>query len=232
MSKKHVFGRYTNGEWKSPLKYSGKYKVYRREIMIGSVTIKPLSNKSEEPCSPDFSYSERFENTDNIDYIAVEGTWNHLPRSPKKINTKDPKHRNTVIEWGKKNKLHLTDFQIVEAVQIDIDNDQTDEVIIVAKNIEHTFGAVENNFSAVLLVKNNYTHEVASFFLDSQAAKNCTDETPCYASIYRLVMCLDINNDGVLEIITEDIVHEGIGKSIYQWKQGKFERVLDWGCGV
>ncbi|MDW8301930.1 MAG: hypothetical protein RML38_05660 [Bacteroidia bacterium] len=232
VSGKHVFGKYTNGQWKAPTKYAGKYKVYRREMFIGTVTLKPIQNKSPEPCSPDFTYNENFQSIEKIDYIAVEGTWNHLPRIPKRLNTKDSSYRSIVLEWGKKCNLNLKDFEITEVVQVDIDNDQNPEIIIVAKNIEHTFGATENSFSTVLLQKDSKTYPIASFFLDKESAKHCTEETPCYAAIFRLSMCLDINNDGKLEIIVADTVHEGMGKSIYQWQNNKFERILEWGCGL
>lgn len=232
ISNKFVFGRYANGEWKAPTKYNGKYKVYRREMLIGTATIKSIPNKAEEPCAPDFEYTEKFDNTREIDYIAVEGIWNHLPRIPKKMNTKEPAYTKIVQEWAKTKKINPSQFTITEVVQVDIDNDKENETIIVAKNIDHTFGAIENNFSAILIQKNNQTIEVCAFSLDTESAKNCTEDTPCYGSIYRFVMCLDINNDGILEIIIADQVHEGMGKTIYQWKNNKFENILDWGCGV
>lgn len=232
VSQKFVFGRYANGEWKAPSKYNGKYKVYRREMLIGTVTIKSVPNKAEEPCAPDFAYAEKFDNTDKVDYIALEGTWNHLPRIPKKANVKDPVYTKTVQDWAKTKNLVLSTFEVTEVFQVDIDNDNTSETIIVARNIDHTFGATENNFSAVLVQKGNQILEVCVFSLDKEAAKHCSDESPCYAAIYRFVMCLDINGDGILEIITADEVHEGMGKTIYQWKNNKFEKILDWGCGV
>jgi hypothetical protein len=232
ISNKFVFGRYANGEWKAPSKYNGKYKVYRREMLIGTATIKSIPNKAEEPCAADFSYAEKFENTEKIDYIAVEGTWNHLPRIPKKVNAKDPTHIKVVGEWAKTKNLVLGTFEVTEAFQVDIDNDNTSETIIVARNIDHTFGAIENNFSVVLVYKGGQILEVCSFSLDKEAAKHCSDESPCYAAIYRFVLCLDINGDGILEIITADEVHEGMGKTIFQWKDNKFQKILDWGCGV
>lgn len=234
ISNKFVFGKYTNGEWKMPAKYNGKYKVYRREMLIGMATIKSIPNKSEEPCAADFSYTEKFDNTNKVDYIAVEGTWNHLPRIPKKVNAQDPKYTKIVQEWCTSKNLKVSTFQITEALQVDVDNDNNPELIIVAKNIEETYGAVENNFSVILIQKDNQTLELCSFFMDSETAKNCTEDTPCFATIHRFIMCLDINNDSILEIITADQMHEGMGKTIYQWnaKDKKFIKILDWGCGV
>lgn len=232
VSQKFVFTKQINGEWKQPTKYNGKYKVYRREMLIGTVTIKSIPNKALEPCAPDFAYPEKFSNIDKTDYIAVEGAWNHLPRIPKKLNAKDPTYTKIVQEWATTKNLILNDFEIKEVVQIDIDKDNTNEIIIVARNIEHTFGVVENNFSAILVQKGSQTIELCAFTLDKEAAKYCSDEFPCYATIYRFVMCLDIDGDGILEIITADEVHEGMGKTIFQWKNNKFEKILDWGCGI
>lgn len=232
ISGQFVFGRYINGEWKMPTKYNGKYKVYRREMLMGTATIKAVPNKAEEPCAPNFAYPEKFQDTDKIDYIAVEGTWNHLPRVPKKINTQEANLTKIVQEWCESKKIHPSNFQITEAVKIDIDNDKKDELIIAAKNIEHTFGPVENSFSVILIQKESKVIDICAFYMDSETAKHCSDETPCYANIYRFVMCLDIDNDGILEIITADEVHEGGGKTIYQWQGSTFIKILDWGCGV
>lgn len=236
ISQKFVFGKYTNGEWKSPPKISGKYRVYRRDMWMGMVSLKSQVNKDEEPCFPDFLVAEKLTDADKVDYVAVEGGWNHLPRVPKKMDAKQASYRETVSKWATSKKISPKNFEVQEVVQVDIDNDKSLETIIVAGNITQTVGAVENDFSVILLQKvqdgETIIIPIAEYVLDAKVAKDCSDETPCYSSMFRFSMCLDINNDGILEIIIADIVHEGMGKSIFEWKEDKLTKILDWGCGV
>lgn len=51
-------------------------------------------------------------------------------------------------------------------------------------------------------------------------------------NIHELAGLLDLNGDGVLEIVLRSAYYEGGGVQVWEWKKGKWVRVLNLECGV
>ncbi len=131
----------------------------------------------------------------------------------------------------------ITSSPIIQRlVKLDLENDGVDEVIIVASNhnLEGFKTSARGDYSVVLLRKLIdgvvHTFTLASS-LEEQDMEN---NPPIFDSLtrYNFQTVLDINRDGIQEIILGGFGYEFDIISVYMWQNNSPIEVINWGCGL
>lgn len=153
---------------------------------------------------------------DNVGKIAISEDYDAIPRNIKVVNTIP-----TIVS---DNNKQTADYDTVKTLIVDLDGNQTEEYILVLAN--KTTG-----FSKIVLVdsKGSKIADLASIE-KSQWKKDST--VGYYLSISNLDI-IDIDNDGIMEILIE-IPHatENSTVSLLKFNNGKLEGKTDIKCSL
>lgn len=168
-------------------------------------------------------------------YIGVAGNWNPMPRSIRIENSKSGVYRNAVESQLQKKGIRRPQVQITKVVRVDLDGDGVEEVIVNATranrwdngSIKHD--ANVGDYSLVMLRK-IIDGKVQTIMLDEEYhPKYVQTATP---NEFDLVAILDLNGDGVMEIIVAGAYYEGNWKTVYSIEGNKAVDVIGCGCGA
>lgn len=173
---------------------------------------------------------------------ALNAPWNPQPR-PVGAITPTTAHLQTVASEARKLGLTaapgLKDIQ--QALRVDLDGDGRLEVILTANNPNYAVGGdaatgqyaqQPGHYGMVVVRKLLSDTQLRTFVLRSglYSARDAEQSPLMYQ--FRVGAILDLDGDGRMEVIVDDWVHEGIGATVWRWQDGRFVKVLDWGCGV
>jgi hypothetical protein len=238
-----VGGGWVNGAWVEPkdvmklMKEGELYTFY-------SLTAKEGQSKllEVEDTGPDIV--AKFEGTDFLKHlnVGVAAPWNALPREPKVEDPNQEELKDEVAKILKQNKQANAPVKIAQVVRIDLEGDGVEEVIVSATNmklepdgnpaIDPTAAArglnpaaVPGNdvYSFVLLRKlvngqPQTTLLTGSFYTDPNDGR--------VAEHYRLAAVLDLDGDGVQEIVTHASFFEGDFINVFKMNGAKADEVL------
>ncbi len=169
-------------------------------------------------------------------YIGFPGKWNPMPRIPKSENTNSPVYRNVVAAHLRSKGIGRPDVKILKIVRIDLEGDGVEEVLIQASRVNRwgnsntiTPDPSAGDYSFVMLRKMNLG-KVQNIMLDEEYHKKTERFTA--PDEFKLVAVLDLNGDGVMEVITSGEYYEGNWKTVYEIKGNKAVDVIGCGCGA
>jgi hypothetical protein len=168
-------------------------------------------------------------------YIGVAGKWNPLPRAPKIEGNNNPVYRNLVADLLKRKGIRRPQVNIVKVVRVDLEGDGTEEVIINATRVHRwESGSITPNPDAgdysLVMLRKIINGKVQTIMLDEEYHPKAERFTA--PNEYNLVAVLDLNGDGVMEIVNSGAYYEGDWKTVYSIKGNKAEDVLGCGCGA
>lgn len=168
-------------------------------------------------------------------YIGVAGKWNPMPRPVKIEGNNNPTYRNLVADHLKRKGIGRPQVNIVKIVRVDLEGDGTEEVIINATRVNRwESGSITPNPSAgdysLVMLRKIINGKVQTIMLDEEYHTKAEQFTA--PNEFNLVAVLDLNGDGVMEIINSGAYYEGNWKTVYTIKGDKAVDVLGCGCGA
>ncbi|PKL46939.1 MAG: hypothetical protein CVV42_14695 [Candidatus Riflebacteria bacterium HGW-Riflebacteria-2] len=163
--------------------------------------------------------------------LAVGSRHNGMPRRPRLQTDGLKPYEELVAGYLKKNGI-FAEPQIQQVVRVDLDGDGSEEVVVVAGNADASNTRfVENTYSLVLfrrlvngkvltdILHEHYYHENSEGMADSPSS-------------YETVFAVDINGDGVLELLLYGRYYEGFWYEIYEFSSKGLKKVLSAGLGA
>ncbi|HKQ51546.1 MAG TPA: hypothetical protein VJT74_04200 [Pyrinomonadaceae bacterium] len=215
------------------LKEGEKFRLYTLTgpAGTGTVTARP---EPEYPCEDVIPVTISPLPEGEGDLLGVNGSWDAQPRLPKVQGTNQPEYRNVVTSYLRGAGIARPKVTMLQLLRVDLDGDGTQEVLISA-NSKDTPGMFmsRGDFSVVLLRKvvggSAQTIPVAS----EVELKNHKDprQTGQYHHKETVAALLDVDGDGVMEVITTYRSTFDYGKAVYDVKGPKPKVVLSTGCG-
>jgi hypothetical protein len=167
------------------------------------------------------------------DLIGVNGSWNAQPRLPKIQNTGQQEYRAVVSDYLKGVGIRNPKIIIFQLLRVDLDGDGTQEVLIAANNEEKPgIFMGKGDFSLVLLRRFARGRAQTIPIISEVELKDHAEpfQTAMWHHKETVAGILDIDGDGVMEVITTyQSVYDG-GKSVYDLKGRKPRQVIGWGC--
>ena len=153
---------------------------------------------------------------DNVGKVAISEDYNAIPRQVKVVNTVP-----TIVS---DNNPNISEYNSVKTLIVDLDGNQTDEYILILAN--KTTG-----FSKITLVdsKGAKIGDLASI----EKSKWKKDSTAEYYLNINNVEVLDIDNDGIMEIMVE--IPQAVGNptvSLLKYKNGVLQGKKDIECSL
>ncbi len=170
------------------------------------------------------------------DTIGVGGSWNAMPRPTHAESTKQTVYLDAVKTMLASKGLAGVQPNITRIVRVDLFGKGQDAVLIEAKSPNYKLSTgfendppVPNTYSCVLLrmVVNGSvkTTVLGGAFYKKNGAKGPVEE-------YRIVNILDLNGDGVMEIVVSSHYYEGASEAVFEVKSGVPKQVLEAGDGA
>jgi hypothetical protein len=176
-------------------------------------------------------------------WMALSGTWNARPRALRVLPNDHAVYRGVVRELLVKRGLKNPVVSLERVVRVDLDGDQSDEVVIAANHFANGNGLFppargQAGDYGVVLVRKIVAGKLQTFELGSNVI--LTSLTPAQIDQgmmnipdkYELVNVLDLNGDGKMEVVTFNAIYEDSAVSAWEWDGKQYKTRLISGCGV
>ena len=184
-----------------------------------------------EGMAPDFSpayqsYSIRTDvSLEERGMVGVLDGWDVTKREVSELSTDGEFYQQAVIDWLKSQGVDEPQPGVVQIFRVDLEGDGTDEVFISATHLDESqHMTYSGDYSVVLLrkvVENNVvTLPVVWDVYLSQEAELTFPRT------YSLANFIDLDQDGVLEVVVDIQKWEGDGAAVYEVEGQHITEVL------
>lgn len=231
-----LLGGKMNDRWLKPkemaelLQGGETYRLYTLTRFIGTAGgSKPVK---EERGMPDFVVKMTPLPVPQKEIMAIGGPWDALPRVPRLASPDQEIYKEAVADFLKKKGLKNPQIKINQVISIDLDGDGVEEVLITAD----TYGdklyphlQKEGNYSLVLLRKVIHGKVENLVIEEDYFPANLRWGVPMR---FWVGAVLDVDGDGVMEIVLHAMYYEGGGTSVHRIEGDKVIKVLVAGWGV
>ncbi|MHB0937823.1 MAG: hypothetical protein ACYC6A_15665 [Armatimonadota bacterium] len=235
-----LFGGSVDGKWLGcdtmmpKVKGGERYRLYTATKCLGDGMGGKATTADNGPAldTPQVSLQTKAKlPKDDTCVIGICGTWNALPRVPKAQSTKQQVYIDAVKAILKQNGLGGAPVNITKLLRIDLEGDGTEEVLISATTPRKGYPdpSPRKNDYSMLILRKVVKGKVVTVLLNKEFYTKHEDFAA--PSIFTIDAVLDINGDGVMEVITGWRYYEGIGRDIFEIKGTKVEGVIGWGVG-
>lgn len=154
--------------------------------------------------------------------------WRVTARPIQELEVDSDLYRQAVRDWLQGQGLAEPNVQIQRIARVDLEGDGVDEVFIAAtyfKTPNPLSPLVELGDYSIVLLRKVSGNEVLTLPLAADVYHNAQAEAG-YPLTYELLTFLDLNQDGVLEMILNVTRWEGSGVIVYEFKNGTVIEVL------
>jgi hypothetical protein len=209
------------------------YRVYGLKGYLGR-SVGSGAPSAGEPCE-DTRIVDLKPSYQDIQAIASGGIWAAMPRVPKSLPIKQPVYVKAVSDLLKARGIAEPKVNIEQALQIDLEGDRVNEVLVSAsyfagsEDNEPMPSAEPGDYSIVIMRKLVRGKVETVVLAEDVQAKKIEFGAPFKFDIAGV---LDLNGDGVMEVVLHDRYYEGAGSSVMEIKGTQVETVLDAGCGA
>jgi hypothetical protein len=237
----YFLGGSAGGRWLKPEAAAGSipggehYRLYSLAGEVGgSVGSKPA--KGEAPCAHTWyvTLSPFPQGRGNL--VAVAGPWNAMPRAVKITDTQQQVYKEATAEILKSKGIANPQVILTQVIRVDLDGDGVEEVLVSATNyarresgIGVTRHARAGDYSLVFLRKKVQGKMVTSIIAGEFYPKAKEIDVP---SEYKVIGVLDLNGDGIMEIVLSGQYYEGDWVDAYRVDGTKITKLFSMGCGV
>ncbi|MDH3493641.1 MAG: hypothetical protein OEM82_08840 [Acidobacteriota bacterium] len=187
------------------------------------------TDSPELPCEEFFGYRSRSEAGTGIAFGA-NLNWNPVPRKVVAISTKSPVYRDIVRKYLRTKGITRPVVKIKESYRTDLEGDGRDEVVILAENYSDFGPAARKGEYSFLMVRKIVGKSVRNILITGDFYKEAIE----FGAPNRLEISgiLDLDGDGILEIVVYGQYYEGVWAEAYRLEAAKPKVVLQTGCGV
>ena len=234
-----LFGSYDGkkaleGAQANPLLKEGeKFRLFSLTGPAGTASLAGKPSTENTPCEDVIRVALSPAPEGEGDLIGVNGSWAAQPRLPKVQGTNQPEYRNVVSNYLKGVGLARPKVTILQLLRVDLDGDGTEEVLISANSTDKPGHFMSRgDYSVVLLRKVAQGRAQTIPVVSEVELKNHRDpvQTGQWHHKETVAALLDIDGDGVLEVVTTFRSIFDAGKSVYEVKGAKPKLVLSTGC--
>lgn len=236
-TKDFVIGGILNGQWTSAkalidqIDVAG-YDVYSIEGKRSTVTGEKVVESLEpgEGIYIPFDDNEKFN-----DVVYLSGPLNTYYREVSELSIYNETYLN-IVKGILIEKQIESEAMVKRIIKLDMEADGVDEVLIAASNIDFSkcIAGGKNDYSFVILRK-IVDNEVKTFYLaEAFYTENPDMEKGNFALAYdyNMLAVLDLNGDGISEIIISGHYYEGEWCEVFEFKDNLPLKVLSYGIGL
>jgi hypothetical protein len=154
-------------------------------------------------------------NLDEIGMVGVLHGWPVQKRDVRALSPDSENYRRIVLDWLKNRGIAAPQLKRLSIFRVDLEGDGTDEIFISATNLDESqHGANSGDYSIILLRKVVENDAMTlSLMGDVYLAPTAPGDFP---RTYSLANFIDLNQDGILEVVVDFQRWEGDGALVYQ----------------
>ncbi len=164
----------------------------------------------------------------SMDSITLSDQWNMMPRIPVNQNLMNEKYQELVgsilSENGIVNDLKIN---IIQNLKVDIEGDGTDEVVIVAENIDPKVSNFSNEAYSIVFIRKIIDDEVETIFLAKDVIGTDESDFEQVSVSRRVIGVIDSDGNGELELLIESVSMDGLDYGLYQFHNNTFQLLLN-----
>lgn len=233
-----LLGGSRGGEWLTAAEVaaalSGKelYSHYSLRHRLGSGDGGPPESFGD-PC-PDSRFVEMLV-PDRGSVVSLAADWNALPRAPREQSPEQKVYRDSAAAFLLENGIETNAAELAQVIRIDLEGDGVEEVLLSASHraprtdSDIGAGATPGDYSFILLRKlHEEKVETVMIAQDIHAAPTPYD----IPYTFEIAAILDLNGDGVMEIVLSSGYYEGNAAAVITVDGLKVKQVLIEGCGA
>jgi hypothetical protein len=230
-----LLGGVANGRWLTSrdvaprTKDGEQYRVYGLKGLITQSTGNSASSVGA-PCDETLDIKIRVPQGKGAS-IALGGQWNASPRPVAVLDKFSVVYRPIVGTLLQANGISAAEVSLNQVLRTDLEGDGQEEVLISASRHSGGLGAESKagDYSMILLRKIvNGKVEAIPVVAEYHPTKGNFDAP----NEYGISAILDINGDGVMEIVVDGKYYEGEWTTVYTLNGSKIEKALECGCGA
>lgn len=236
----YLLGASSGGQWLKSEAAAGlipggeQYRLYTLTGEVGnSVGSKPA--KGEDACADTLYVTLTPFPAGRGSLVAVGGPWNAMPRKLKIASTEAQVYREAAAALLRRKGIVNPKVNLTQVIQVDLDGDGVEEVLVSATNYQRfkpegglTPDARAGDYSLVFLRKVVQGTVVTKIITGEYYPKAKKFAGP---SEHRIIGVLDLNGDGILEIVLSGRYYEGEWVEAYRVQGAKIIKLFSMGCG-
>jgi hypothetical protein len=236
----YLLGASSGGQWLKPeaaadlIPGGEQYHLYTLAGEVGN-SAGGRPTKGEDACADTIYVTLTPYPTGRGSLVAVAGPWNVLPRKLKVGSTQAQVYKEAAAAILRSKGIDDPKINLSQVIQVDLDGDGVDEVLVSATNYARfmpegglTPDARAGDYSLVFLRKVVQGQVVTKIITGEFYPKAKKFNAP---SAYRIIGGLDLNGDGVLEIVLSGRYYEGDWVEAYRVQGTQIIKLFNMGCG-
>lgn len=226
-----VIGGVQNGEWLTSavvadqVRFEQSFDIYAPDGFTGVAVTKDYSIPLVSvPGGEIFIGSDFSKNIPNL--IGVAQGWGVTYRPSQELSVNAPVYQQVVRDWLISQNISDPDVRISRILRVDLEGDGVDEVLISASRfIEESGHMTEAGDYSIILMRKVMGNEVVTVPVIADIYTSSPAELT-FPFTYSLANLLDLNRDGILELIVELTRWEGNGVMIFEVEGGSTVQVI------
>jgi len=209
------------------------YRFYGLTGELGAALGSPPHPMGEEddPCHETLAVSFANSPVNAGGLVAVGGFFNAIPRVPKLLSAEQQVYKDAAAAILQQKGIARPNVRLTQVISVDLEGDGSEEVLVSATHYAQGLSprATPGDYSLVFLrrvVKEKVvTSLIAGDFFPKGLAFGAAGE-------HRVGAVLDLNGDGVMEIVLFGRYYEGDWVTAYRLEGDKIIKIFSAGCGV
>jgi hypothetical protein len=237
----YLLGAFAGGQWLKGEAAAGlitggeQYRLYTLNGEVGAGKGGKAA-KGEDACVDTFYVTLSPFPTGRGNMVAVGGPWNAMPRAVKSASIESPVYKAAATEILKSKGIANPQVNLTQVIQVDLDGDGEAEVLVSATHYERfkpgggvTPDARAGDYSLVFLRKVVQGKVVTRVITGEYYPKAKKFSGPAE---HRVIGVLDLNGDGIMEVVLSGRYYEGNWVDAYRVDGAKTMKLFGMGCGV
>jgi len=238
----YLLGGSADGKWLKPETAAGlipggeNYRLYALTGEVGASLGQKPAKGEEGPCSDTWYVPLAPFPQSRGSLVAVGGPWNAVPRRVKIASTGQQVYKEAAAEILKSHGIENPQVILTQVLRVDLDGDGVEEVLVSATNYKRfkpggrlTPNSRAGDYSLVFLRKEVQGKVVASIIKGEYYPQAKEFNGP---NEHRVIGVLDLNGDGILEIVLSHNHYEGEWVAAYRVEGAKITLLFGMGCGL
>lgn len=190
----------------------------------------PLSEKGD-PCHKTLAVSFATSPKSTGGLVAVGGAFNALPRVPRLLSTAQQAYKDAAAAILKQKGIARPEVRLTQVIRVDLEGDGSEEVLVSATHYAKGLSASASpgDYSLVFLRRVVGGKVVTDLIEVDSFPKGLEFGAP---GEHRVGAVLDLNGDGVMEIVLFGRYYEGDWVAAYRIERDTVIKIFSTGCGV
>jgi len=240
----YLLGGSAGGQWVKPeaaaklIPGGEQYRLYTLTGEVGASTGSKPAKGEEGPCAETWYVTLTPFPQGRGSLVAVGGSWNAMPRAVKIASLESQVYKEAAAEILRSQGIDNPKVNLTQVIQVDLDGDGVEEVLISATTYEKyaksgsgslTPDARAGDYSLVFLRKVVQGKVITRIITGEYYPKAKKFNAPAE---HRVIGVLDLNGDGIMEIVLSGRYYEGEWVDAYRVDGAKITKLFSMGCGA